>query len=145
MGLSKESIINSLRESYGESVTSAEIKVPFCQMNDFNYQTITNKLTDFKVSRGKWNLEVTKETVKELETTYTSPARILCLQFNKTLSHVKMIPSSSLAISLILKKLLSPVFSIHRSLLVSLETAKRSQLSKRVQRWVANSSASTSR
>ena len=45
MGLSKESIIECLRESYGESVTSAEIKA-FCQMNDFNYQTITNKLTD---------------------------------------------------------------------------------------------------
>ena len=48
MGLSKESIIECLRESYGESVTSAEIKA-YCQMNDFNYQTVTNKLTDFKV------------------------------------------------------------------------------------------------
>ena len=81
MGLSKESIINCLRESYGESVTSAEIKA-FCQMNDFNYQTITNKLTDFKVSRGKWNLEVTKETVQELETTYTSPAAMPAIQQN---------------------------------------------------------------
>ena len=52
MGLTKESIIECLRESYGESVTSAEIKA-FCQMNDFNYQTITNKLTDYKVGRGK--------------------------------------------------------------------------------------------
>ena len=71
MGLSKESIIECLRESYGESVSSAEIKA-FCQMNDFNYQTITNKLTDYKVGRGKWNLEVTKETVEELEVTYNS-------------------------------------------------------------------------
>ena len=47
MGLSKESIIECLRESYGESVTSAEIKA-YCQMNDFNYQTITNKLTEYK-------------------------------------------------------------------------------------------------
>jgi len=55
MGLSKESIINCLRESYGESVTSAEIKA-FCNMNDFNYQTITNKLTDLKlvVVSGIW-------------------------------------------------------------------------------------------
>ncbi len=75
MGLSKESIVNCLRESYGESVTSAEIKA-FCNMNDFNYQTITNKLTDFKVGRGKWNLEVTKETVEELETTYNAPAAL---------------------------------------------------------------------
>ena len=81
MGLSKESIISSLRESYGESVTSAEIKA-FCQMNDFNYQTITNKLTDFKVSRGKWNLEVTKETVNELETTYNAPAAMPAIEQN---------------------------------------------------------------
>ena len=81
MGLSKETVINCLRESYGESVTSAEIKA-FCQMNDFNYQTITNKLTDFKVGRGKWNLEVTKETVQELETTYNGPAAMPAVEQN---------------------------------------------------------------
>ena len=81
MGLSKESIVNCLRESYGESVTSAEIKA-FCNMNDFNYQTITNKLTDFKVGRGKWNLEVTKETVEELETTYNAPAALPAIEQN---------------------------------------------------------------
>ena len=81
MGLSKESIIDCLRESYGESVTSAEIKA-FCQMNDFNYQTITNKLTDFKVGRGKWNLEVTKETVQELEVSYSAPAAMPAVEQN---------------------------------------------------------------
>ena len=81
MGLSKSSIIECLRDSYGESVTSAEIKA-WCQMNDFNYQTITNKLTDFKVGRGKWNLEVTKETVKELEESYTAPAAIPAIEQN---------------------------------------------------------------
>ena len=73
MGLSKESIINSSANLMANQSPLQRSKA-FCQMNDFNYQTITNKLTDFKVSRGKWNLEVTKETVKELETTYTSPA-----------------------------------------------------------------------
>ena len=81
MALSKESIIDCLRESYGESVTSAEIKA-FCQMNDFNYQTITNKLTDYKVGRGKWNLEVTKETVQELEVSYTAPAAMPAVEQN---------------------------------------------------------------
>ena len=81
MGLSKQSIVNSLVESYGESVTSAEIKA-FCAMNDFNYQTITNKLTEFKVGRGKWNLEVTKETVEELEVTYNSPAAMPAIEQN---------------------------------------------------------------
>ena len=81
MSLSKENIIECLRESYGESVTSAEIKA-FCQMNDVNYQTITNKLTDYKVGRGKWNLEVTKETVQELEVTYNSPAALPAIEQN---------------------------------------------------------------
>jgi hypothetical protein len=81
MGLSKESIIECLRESYGESVTSAEIKA-YCQMNDFNYQTVTNKLTDYKVGRGKWNLEVTKETVQELEVTYNAPAALPAIEQN---------------------------------------------------------------
>ena len=103
MGLSKESIIDCLRESYGESVTSAEIKA-FCQMNDFNYQTITNKLTDYKVGRGKWNLEVTKETVEELEVTYNGPAAMPAVEQNLILK--KMIPSSSLAISVMLKKII---------------------------------------
>ena len=81
MGLSKESIIECLRESYGESVTSAEIKA-FCMMNDFNYQTITNKLTDCKVGRGKWNLEVTKETLEELEVSYSAPAALPAIEQN---------------------------------------------------------------
>jgi len=81
MGLSKSSIIECLRETYGESVTSAEIKA-FCQMNDFNYQTITNKLTDYKVGRGKWNLEVTKETVEELEVSYSAPAAMPAVEQN---------------------------------------------------------------
>ena len=79
MGLSKSSIIECLRESYGESVTSAEIKA-FCQMNDFNYQTITNKLTDYKVGRGKWNL-----TVKEkLEQSFQAPAAAPAIEQNLT-------------------------------------------------------------
>ena len=77
MGLSKESIIECLRESYGESVTSAEVKA-YCQMNDFNYQTITNKLTDYKVGRGKWNLTVTEK----LEQTYQAPAALPAIEQN---------------------------------------------------------------
>jgi hypothetical protein len=81
MGLSQTSIVSSLQDLYGENVTSGDIRA-WCVMNDYNYQTITSKLTDFKVGRGKWNLEVTKETVKELETTYTSPAAMPAIKQN---------------------------------------------------------------
>ena len=71
----------SLRESYGESVTSAEIR-GWCAMNDTNYQTVTNKLSQYKVGRGKWNLEVTKETVQDLEVSYSAPAAMPAVQQN---------------------------------------------------------------
>ena len=135
MSLSSDYIRTSLQSLYGESVTSAEIR-GWCAMNDANYQTVTNKLTQYKVGRGKWNLEVTKETVQDLEVSYSSPAAIPAVQQN--LIPKKMIPSSSLATSVILKKLFSPVYSIQRSLRASLVMVKRSRLSKRVLNWVGN-------
>ena len=77
MGLSKESIINCLVESYGESVTSADIKA-FCMMNDFNYQTVTNKLNDYKVGRGKWNLTIQEK----LEQNYQAPSAMPVIEQN---------------------------------------------------------------
>ena len=71
--MSPEYIITSLQNLYGSSVSSGDIRA-WCAMNDCNYQTITNKLKDCKVGRGKWNLEVTKETAQDLEMTYTAPA-----------------------------------------------------------------------
>ena len=81
MGLTTDYIITSLQAVYGESVTSADIR-GWCAMNGSIYQTITNKLTDYKVGRGKWNLEVTKETVEELETTYNGPAAMPAVEQN---------------------------------------------------------------
>ena len=81
MGLSKEGIISSLQDLYGESITSGDVRA-WCAMNDCNYQTVTNKLTDYKVGRGKWNLEVTKETVEDLEVTYNSPAAMPAVEQN---------------------------------------------------------------
>ena len=142
MGLSKESIVECLRESYGESVTSAEIKA-FCMMNDFNYQTITNKLTDYKVGRGKWNLEVTKETVEELEVTYNGPAALPAVEQNlipaKDDSFVQFGNFSDV------KKLLSPVSSTLRLSRVSRAMAKRFLSSKHVLNSDENSSESTLR
>ena len=79
--MSPEYIITSLQNLYGSSVSSGDIRA-WCAMNDCNYQTITNKLKDCKVGRGKWNLEVTKETVQDLEMTYTAPAAMPSIQQN---------------------------------------------------------------
>jgi hypothetical protein len=54
-------------------VTGADIRA-WCSLNDSNYQTITKKLENFKVGRGKWNLEVTQQKVEEIERTFLAPA-----------------------------------------------------------------------
>ena len=77
MGLSKEGIVNSLQDTYGETITSAEIKA-WCAMNDCNYQTITNKLSDYKVGRGKWNLTIQEK----LEQTYQAPPAMPAVEQN---------------------------------------------------------------
>ena len=81
MTISVDYISTSLQAVYGESVTAADIRA-WCAMNGCNYQTVTNKLTEYKVGRGKWNLEVTKETVEELETTYNGPAALPAVEQN---------------------------------------------------------------
>ena len=72
MGLSKEGIVSSLQETYGESITSAEIRA-WCAMNDCNYQTIVNKLSEYKIGRGKWDLTVREQ----MEQTYQAPPAIV--------------------------------------------------------------------
>jgi len=69
MTISSEYIITSLQNLYGNSVSSGDIRA-WCAMNGANYQTITNKLTDYKVGRGKWNLTVQEK----LEQTYQAPS-----------------------------------------------------------------------
>ena len=77
MGLSKEGIVNSLQDTYGETITSAEIKA-WCAMNGCNYQTIANKLSDYKVGRGKWNLTIQEK----LEQTYQAPPAMPVVEQN---------------------------------------------------------------
>ena len=81
MALSPEYICTSLQALYGSEFTAADVRA-WCAMNDTNYQTVTNKLKDYKVGRGKWNLEVTKETVEELEATYNTPAAMPAVEQN---------------------------------------------------------------
>lgn len=79
--MSLDYIISSLKALYGSEVNSAEIKA-WCAMNGSNYQTVTNKLDEFKVSRGKWNLEVTQEKVEQIERTYRAPDALPAVEQN---------------------------------------------------------------
>ena len=77
MALSADYIVSSLQAVYGNNVSSGDIRA-WCAMNDCNYQTITNKLSDYKVSRGKWNLTVQEK----LEQTYQAPAALPAVEQN---------------------------------------------------------------
>jgi midasin (ATPase involved in ribosome maturation) len=71
--MTREEIIDGLRSSYGKEFTAADVK-GFCAMNDIAYQTVTKKLEQFKVGRGKWNLEVTVKAVQNIEKSFSAPA-----------------------------------------------------------------------
>ena len=71
--MTSEQAIEKLKNLYGTEITTADIKA-FCAMNDITYQTVTKKLSNFKVAKGKWNLEVTSAAVENIEKSYQSPA-----------------------------------------------------------------------
>ena len=77
MSLSAEYIVTSLQELYGETVTGADIR-GWCAMNGSNYQTVTNKISDYKVGRGKWNLSIQEK----LEQTYQAPPAMTTIEQN---------------------------------------------------------------
>ena len=51
-------------------------------MNGSNYQTVTKKIEQYKVGRGKWNLEVTPQKVEEIERNYQAPAALPAIEQN---------------------------------------------------------------
>ena len=69
----REEIIEGLKANYGIEFTAADVK-GFCAMNDIAYQTVTKKIEQFKVGRGKWNLEVTTRAVENIEKSFSAPA-----------------------------------------------------------------------
>jgi hypothetical protein len=80
MTISADYIRTSLQAVYGESVTAADIRA-WCAMNGSNYQTVTNKLNDYKTGRGKWNLTI-QEAREQLEETVKAPSAIPAVEQN---------------------------------------------------------------
>ena len=71
--MTDDQIINDLKNTYGTEFTAADVR-GYCASHGVSYPTVTRRLEEYKVGRGKWNLEVTQETVEELEQTYQAPA-----------------------------------------------------------------------
>jgi len=79
--MTREEIIEGLKTNYGVEFTAPDVRA-FCVMNDIAYQTVTKKLEQFKVGRGKWNLEVTQKVVRDIENSFNAPAVTPIVQQN---------------------------------------------------------------
>ena len=71
--MTREEIIEGLKANYGTEFTAADVR-GFCRMNDIAYQTVTKKIKEFNVGRGKWNLEVTQKVVEDIEKSFNAPS-----------------------------------------------------------------------
>ena len=71
--MTSKEIIDALKSNYGTEFTAADVK-GFCAMNGMAYQTVTKKIEQFKVGRGKWNLQVTSRVVEDIEKSFAAPS-----------------------------------------------------------------------
>ena len=71
--MTREEIIDGLKANYGSEFTAADVR-GFCRRNDIAYQTITKKIKEFSVGRGKWNLQVTTKAVENIENSFSAPS-----------------------------------------------------------------------
>ena len=132
-----EDLTTYLTDNHGESVGVPELLGAADHFN-CSLATVKKRLKGHKAGIGKWNLTIQEK----LEKNFQAPSALPAVEQN--LIPQKMIPSSSLVTLTIFAKLFSPESFIPRSLRVFRVTVKRSPLNKLVQRWVGNSSASTS-
>lgn len=68
-----ENAIQLLKDQFGTEFGADAVRSVASELNT-TYATLSKKISQYKVSRGKWNLEVTQEKVEELEKDYASPA-----------------------------------------------------------------------
>ena len=71
--MTEQQAVDGLRSTYGTEFTAADVRA-FCAMNDIGYATISKKIKKYKVSKGKWNLEITKQSVENIENSFSAPA-----------------------------------------------------------------------
>ena len=66
-----ENAIELLKAKFGTEFGADAVRAVADELNT-TYATLSKKLSQYKTSRGKWNLEITKEKIDELEETYAS-------------------------------------------------------------------------
>ena len=74
-------LIESIKELYGSEITTGDLR-GFCASRSLNYQTVCRHLENYKVGRGRWNLEVTPTVVNKMEQAYQAPAALPSVEQN---------------------------------------------------------------
>ena len=68
--MTDDQIIDDLTNMYGTEFTAGDVR-GYCAANGIAYQTVTRRLENYKVGRGKWNVDSAREQIEE---TYKQPA-----------------------------------------------------------------------
>ena len=71
--MTEKQVFDGLRETFGTEFTAPDVRA-FCAMNDIGYSTVTKKIKQYKVGKGKWNLEVTTRAVENIEKSFSAPS-----------------------------------------------------------------------
>ena len=71
--MTEKQAFDGLKSNYGTEFTAADVRA-FCAMNDIGYSTVTGKIKQYKVGKGKWNLEVTTKAVENIEKSFSAPS-----------------------------------------------------------------------
>jgi hypothetical protein len=71
--MTDDQILEDLKNTFGKEFTAADVR-GYCASKSISYQTVTKRLEQFKVGRGRWNLEVTQKKVEEIERSFSSVA-----------------------------------------------------------------------
>ena len=79
--MTDDQILKDLKNTFGTEFTSADVR-GYCASRGIAYQTVTKRLEQFKVGRGKWNLEVTPSVVGKMEQAYQAPAALPAVEQN---------------------------------------------------------------
>jgi hypothetical protein len=79
--MTDDQVLSDLKNTFGKEFIAADVR-GYCVSKNISYPTITKRLENFKVGRGKWNLEVTQRKVQEIERSYSSPAAIPAVEQN---------------------------------------------------------------
>ena len=71
--MTEQQAVDGLRSTFGNEFVAADVR-GFCAANNIGYSTVTKKIQKYKVGKGKWNLEITQESVEQIENSFAAPS-----------------------------------------------------------------------